>query len=118
MRYKWKLSEKDVSQIINLYKKEGVCQNQIAKQFRIDHSTVYYHLVKNGVELRTSVIRLKPQVRKVVTVISHTDFDGDKLNEGKSYQEYIEEDRKRQRKEMLQSIKSGKSTHICMRVIA
>jgi hypothetical protein len=45
---KWKLNRQDIDNIITAYK-SGVRQSLISKMYKIDHSTVYYHVKKAGV---------------------------------------------------------------------
>ena len=45
---KGKLTKENVNQIISLYE-EGCPIAQLARAFGVDHSTVHYHLNKNGV---------------------------------------------------------------------
>lgn len=114
MRLKWKLSNKDVSKIISLYKGE-VSQNQIAKKFNIDHSTVYYHLKKNGVDIRHKIItRTIHHTDNYTNVVEdHTDFNGEKLNTGKTYKEYLQEDKER-RIQAIKEMRRSNTPHFIM----
>jgi IS30 family transposase len=114
MRLKWKLSDKDVSKIISLYKSE-VSQNQIAKRFNIDHSTVYYHLKKNDIDIRHKVITHTIHCKNDNTrrIENHTDFDGEKLNVGKSYKEYLQDDKER-RIQARKDMGSSNTPHFIM----
>lgn len=89
MKTKWKLSTEQKSKILYLYK-HNVSQNQIAKKLNVDHSTIHYHLKKNNIELRVRTIKIK----EVPVEIFYDEF-GDKINTGKSYKEYLQENRRR-----------------------
>lgn len=103
MKTKWKLTGEDVVKIITLYK-ENVSQNQIAKILHVDHSTIYYHLRKHDVELRVRAVNMKPRIRVARTFL---DESGDVLNTGKSYKQYLEDEKRRNQKASITMIKSN-----------
>lgn len=75
---------------------EGYSKNHIARTFSVDHSTVYYHIKKSSIgevpllaSLRMKIIK-KPRIERIVF-----DEDGSKINTGKSYEEYLQEEESR-----------------------
>jgi hypothetical protein len=89
----------------------------IAKEYGVDHSTISYHKQKHGIEGMANSGRPKlppkppktpkPKAEKAKPIVYVRDRKfypledvllGDKINVGKSYAEYVEEDRKRREK--------------------
>lgn len=95
MLTRWKLNTNQKTEIIALFK-EGWKILHIAHKFHIDHSTVIYHLKKNKIKRH-----LQPKIPRIVynqiiiPIQPRVDFDGSKLNEGKSYKNYLEEEARR-----------------------
>ena len=105
-KLKWKLTEEEKNQLVIDYC-NGVKISILCKSFHgIDHSTVYYHvkkagvLTKNGkVEYRTIrqiIQKEKHSIKKEKELLPVTDFDGEAINQGHDYAEYlrIEKERK------------------------
>ena len=92
MRTKWKLTDGDVNKMLNLYQ-SGLSKSEIARKFNVDHSTVFYHIVKNTdkmMTIRTIGFRKPIQYRASLSCMK-VDYDGQRINLGRNYREYIAE---------------------------
>jgi orotate phosphoribosyltransferase-like protein len=78
------MKKQDIKEISKLRNKGWTLQN-IANKYKIDHTTVYYYLVKSGVAKPKKVIR--KQKPKYVPNRKYTKV-------GKSYQDYLDAQKK------------------------
>lgn len=108
-KLKWKLSPEQKHEIVQLYlgariegKYEGTeppTVSVICKLYHIDHSTVYYHLKRAQVfqagkprEFRTFQQVIMPVERSIprkVRILIPTDLNGDVINQGHDYKDYL-----------------------------
>jgi IS30 family transposase len=105
VKTKWKLSEQDVAKIIVLFTVKGMCKNDIARIFNVDHSTIHYHIRKHeggGVVGRPTGSRTQAEY------VDDKDFDGETLNRGMSYSEYVEREnaRRLERQSICQHVRN------------
>lgn len=104
MKGKWKLSEGDKSKMLSMYA-EGHSKNSLARHFKVDHSTVYYHIKKqDDVQAGLSPMKMRFS-SKIITrapIPEHVDDDGSRLNKGMDYADYLAEDAIRLRKKQFE----------------
>lgn len=87
---RWKLTESDIKKMIISYR-NGMSKSDIGREFKIHHSTVIYHINKNGVPPPDRTIYTHIRGRKKPIVPSDRyDADGSKINNGSNYEEYLD----------------------------
>lgn len=92
---RWKLSANDIQNILFLFYEREWAKNRIARKYKVDHTTIIYHVRKhakaNGIMLKTKHVDECEDVH--IEMPDDTDFDGDKITKGFSYDEYVSKDR-------------------------
>lgn len=97
MKTKWKLKPNEISKILSLFYDEGWCKNDIAKKFHVDHSTIHYHIKKSESENGfISNVRVKRPRQYSTLPDDNIDFDGEVINRGMNYADYLEKERMKQ----------------------
>lgn len=81
-----KITEKDKVKIKKLYEKDKLSPTEIAKKYKVHRASIAYHLKRMKVKNKPPVIKtiIEPYKRK--------------LKVGKSYKDYVAEDKKRELK--------------------
>lgn len=95
------LSRKDIDLILNL-RWEGISERNISDLFGIDRTTVRYYCKKHGIvayrSLNLSTPHGRPSLHSLISEMLKKErkwviIDGEKINRGKSYKEYLAEGR-------------------------
>jgi len=95
-----KLDSEDVIRLLNMFLDGKQSKVNIAREFNIHHSTVYYYLKKYditylGVNIRAGGQGVIAKVKQSIERLSY-DESGNKINRGKmSYRDYIDCENKR-----------------------
>lgn len=108
-------------------RRQNVGPSQLGVRYGVDHSTIIYHCKRNGVVVKNgrvvavissgmvaiaahaAIVKVKPQPRVVIQfgvpkVV--LDFDGQPINQGHDYAEYIALKRKREEEAIFNKARS------------
>lgn len=96
MKTKWKLKSPDIEKIIDLYYDKRWSKNKIAIKFNVDHSTIHYHIRKH----ERNVYEIDDiSLSNIPAYYDNTDFNGEIINKGSTYKEYLDVEQARRMRE-------------------
>src|SRR3990167_2930514 len=96
-------------ELVNMLR-DGVPYSQIARKYGADHSSIMYHARKLGIPTNWGKPRKQEVIRKFKRVPQYKsigDFymeEGERINTGKNYADYLADERKRNPKLPLEEI--------------